>query len=156
MSDPTPEAPDLTNEALAQLIDTALNPQLGEPFTFGGETFTRRFLNGEGEHALTVLIAHTTEGMPVGSIAEAFTRSLDALFAAVAIILSAQNPMCDEDWIRAVEGPGIAKQLLGIFLAQVKLQEMLPLLGGLLAAAGLAHAVAAKSATFPSTSPETP
>ena len=144
---------DMTDEALKKWTALALNPREGEAFEFGGKTFHRQFMTAQGESDLLALITSVTEAAPTSSIAATFAMSLEHLFGAVALILSDQDHECDEVWVRLIRGPRLAEQMLAIFIAQIQLQEMMPLLGGLLAAAGLARAVAAKTESFPSTSP---
>lgn len=155
MSDLHPDidtaAQEVTEEVVNRLVAVAVNPEEGEPFEFGGKRFTRRFLNGRDEADLLSLVTRVMERAPSSSIAESFLLALDHLFAAVAIILQDQDPECDEDWVRRVRGPGITGQMAIIVVAQIRMQEMTPVLGKLLALVGLAQAVTNQSAPRQST-----
>lgn len=151
----SPETPELTDEAVNLLVSLALSPNQGEPFEFGGKTFTRQFLTIDGEQALYGVVTSVMSAAQSASIAESFLISINHLIDATSVILSDQDAECDDVWVRGVRGPGLAKQMVGIVIGQIQLQEMTSVLGGLLAAAGLAHVLAAKTYNSPITSAPT-
>lgn len=141
----------LTDDALAKFVNLAVNPHMGDAFEFGGRRFTRQFLTAESEYALLAVVTRVMDEMPTASIAESFLASLAALFEATALILADQDPEVDEEWVRAVRGAGLAGQMVTIVVGQMQIQQMTPLLGKLLAIAGLAQAVTSQIAKSPST-----
>lgn len=141
MSTPDEPTPDLTAEAIAQASALAQDASLGDPFTLGDRTFTHRFLTIARQEQLVRIIievvrAAKADGGAV-NIGEAFLASVEQLPKAVAIILEDQDPESTEAWLRD-EARGVTyNALLDILLAQIHLNEVTPLLGKLLTAAGL-------------------
>lgn len=142
----SPMAPDQAAKAehfISQMTALAMNPAAGESFELGGKTFTRQFLTIDAEQELTALVVSLMVATQekAQNVAEAFLGSTKDLVKATAIILVDQDPTCTEDWLRTTRGITTLK-LVNIVIAQLALNDVVPLLGKLLTIAGAARLVA--------------
>lgn len=124
-------------EEIARVSALAQNPKLGDKFTLAGREFTRQFLTIDAEQDLIELVRDVLLTAPQGNMLLGFMGKIRETQRAVAIILQDQDPAADLAWLKKTKGV-TTSQLVGVIVAQMKVNQITDFLQELLAMAALA------------------
>ena len=130
-STPAAPAPALSEEEVSRLTTLAMTPQVGEPFTLGGRTFTRQFLKMKNARQFRTNIVDALAKMGKtgedSSILD-FLRHLDTYIPTLLhLVLSDQDEAITEEWVSNLRiREGEAEEVV---IAQFQLQGLGDTLG---------------------------
>jgi hypothetical protein len=135
----------LDEQTINQLAELVANPHAGQPFTFNGEEFTRRFLTIDQQAALTSITMDVMKNANGGTLEQALMKSVPELKRALAVILSDQKPHCNLSFIDEARGRDASlSSMVNIVVGQMILNDMGDLLGKVLAIAAIAGSLLPK------------
>lgn len=135
----------MNEDTMNALANLAGNPYSGQPFTFGGEQFTRRFMTIDAQAEFAALVTGVMKDGKNRTIEDNLIAAMPMLKKCLEIILTNQKPHCNMAWIESQVGPDVkVSNMVGIVMGQMILNDMGDLLGKVLAVAAIAASVLPK------------